>query len=100
MTSNRTVGAAFLAAPRAKIGADGYATLNAAYDMASTTGATTILTLDTELTESLTMNKEKEIAISGGWNADYNARTGVPTTLAGVLSIGLGSLTIDGLAIR
>jgi hypothetical protein len=100
MTSNRTVGAAFLAAPRAKIGADGYATLNAAYDTASTTGTTTILTLDTELTESLTMNKEKEIAISGGWNADYNARTGVPTTLAGVLSIGLGSLTIDGLAIR
>jgi hypothetical protein len=67
---------------------------------AATSGTTTILTLDAELKESLNMDKGKEIAISGGWNTAYSARTGIPTTLAGLLAIGSGSLTIDGLAIK
>lgn len=40
------------------------------------------------------------VAGSGGWNAAYSASTGVQTTLAGVLAIGSGSLTIDALAIK
>jgi hypothetical protein len=100
MSSDRTVNAAFIAAPTAKIGANGYATLNEAYAAAAATGKTTILTLDTVLNEGLYMDKGKDIAISGGWNAAYNTRTGVATILAGDLAINSGSLTIDGLAIK
>jgi hypothetical protein len=100
MTSDKNVSVAFIVAPMAKIGADGYDTLNKAYAAASSTGTTAIKTLDAELKESLNMDKGKEIAISGGWNAAYNTRTGLPTTLVGLFTINSGSLTIDGLAIK
>ncbi len=100
MTTDRTVTASFTTAPRAKIGANGYATLNEAYAAASPAGAATILTLDTDLMEDLYMDKGKDITITGGYNASYSNRTGNPTGLVGVLAILSGSLTVDGLAIK
>ena len=56
------------------------------------------LTLDTLLTESLTVNKQ--LVIHGGYNATYIGRTGNPTVLKGTLTIGTGSLVVDGVAVR
>lgn len=100
MTIGRIVNAAFIAAPRARIGENGYASLNEAYGAASLTGTTTILTLDADLPEGLVMDKGKNIVLIGGYNAYYRARTGILTGLAEALSIVSGSLTVDGLMIR
>jgi len=101
MTTNREVTALFsLTAPKAKIGTTGYISLNAAYTAASTPGPTTILALDAELTENLSIGSGKQINLVGGYNAAFNGRTGNPTMLKGILTIATGSLTVDGLAVR
>jgi parallel beta-helix repeat protein len=86
-------------APRAMIGDVGYTTLNEAYNAASSSGTTTIKTLDTDLAEALLMDQGKEIILIGGYNAGFTARTGIPTVVGGV-TIANGSLTVDGVAIR
>jgi hypothetical protein len=101
MTTNREVTALFtLTAPKAKIGTTGYISLNAAYTAAPTPGPTTILALDAELTENLSIGSGKQINLVGGYNAAFNGRTGNPTMLKGILTIATGSLTVDGLAVR
>jgi hypothetical protein len=98
MIADKTVIATYTAAPRAKIGSAEYSSLKAAYDVAPKAGVTTILTLDALLTESLTVNKQ--LIIVGGQNITYTGRTGQPTELKGTLTIGKGSLIVDGLAVR
>jgi hypothetical protein len=101
MTTDREVTALFtLTAPKAMIGTTGYISLNAAYTAALTPGTTTILALDAELDEDLAMGSGKDIILIGGHNSAFNGRTGNPTILKGLLTIGNGSLTVDGLAIR
>jgi parallel beta-helix repeat protein len=99
VTANKDVSIEFVTAPKAKIGNAGYTTIFEAYDSASISTKTTIKTLDTDLAEALIMDKGKEIILMGGYNSDYNARTGIPTTLNGV-TVATGSLTVDRLAIR
>jgi hypothetical protein len=98
MDSNKTVSATLTPADRARISTTGYPTLNAAYSAAPSTGVTTILTLDAVLNESLTVNKL--LNIIGGYKAVYSGRTGNPTVLQGILTIGTGSLAVDGLAVK
>ncbi|NVN90186.1 MAG: hypothetical protein HXX11_06240 [Desulfuromonadales bacterium] len=100
MADDRNVNAVFTLAPKAMIGLNGYPSLNAAYSAATTPGATTILTLDAELLESLDMRSGAEIVLMGGYNTTYNGRTGIPTRLKGLLTVGSGKLTVDGLAIK
>ncbi len=88
----------FTVAPKAMIGATGYASLNAAYSSAAS-GAVIYL-LGTDLAESLIMDKGKDIMLAGGYSADYSARTGTPTTLKGVLIISTGHLSVDGLVVK
>jgi len=80
----------------AKIGAVEYCSLNAAYNAASS--GDTIWTLDALLNESLTVNKL--LKLIGSYNLTYSGRTGNPTALQGILTIGTGSLNVDGLAVR
>ena len=82
----------------ARIGAIEYPTLNTAYQAAPDQGVTTILTVNALLNESLTVNKL--LKIIGGHNLNYSGRTGQPTELQGILTIGIGSLTVDGLAVK
>jgi hypothetical protein len=101
MAADREVTALFtLTAPKAMIGTTGYISLNAAYTAAPTPGPTTILALDAELPEDLAVGSGKEIILIGGYNTAFNARSGNPTILKGLLTIGNGSLTVDGLAVR
>ena len=80
----------------ARIGVVEYPTLNAACQAASS--GDSILTLDALLNESLTVNKL--IKIIGGYNLTYSGRTGNPTALKGILTIGTGNLTVEGMAVR
>jgi hypothetical protein len=82
----------------ARIGAVEYPTLNAAYNAAPAAGVTTIMTQDALLNESLTVNKL--LKIIGGYNITYTGRTGQPTELEGILTIGTGTLTVEGVAVR
>lgn len=95
MTGDKTTTATYTAAPKAKIGTAPYTSLNGAY-LAAVNGAE-IWALDTELVESLTINKT--LTLIGGYNLTYTGRTG-STVLHGTLTIGTGNLTVDGVEIR
>lgn len=99
MITTRSVTATFTKAPKAKIGEAPFETLNLAYIGAAASGST-ILVLDTELTESLNMNSGKAITLKGGYKADYSGKSGLQTVLKGVLTIGTGSLIVEGITIK
>jgi hypothetical protein len=46
------------------------------------------------------MGNGKDIILIGGYDAAFSGRTGNPAILAGLLTIGAGSLTVDGLAVK
>lgn len=97
MSDDTSVTALYTAASKARIGLDGYASINAAYTASPSTGSTTILVLNDLLQENLTINKN--IILNGGYNATYSGKTG-STKLKGTLLIRSGSLTVNGLIIR
>lgn len=72
-------------------------TLQQAYDTALP-GAT-IMAWALEYNENLVCGVNKEITLSGGYNGGYTDNPGM-TTLHGVLTIGLGTLVADRLAVR
>jgi hypothetical protein len=98
LTSDAACTATFTRAPNARINTTDYSSLTDAYKAAQS--GDTIQALATELVESLTMNLGTNLLMTGGYKADYNGPSGNPTTLKGMLTIGNGSLTVEGLAIR
>ena len=100
LPSDKSVTATFTRAPNAMIGSVGYATVNEAYKIAPVAGEATILTLDTELAESLTLDRGISVKLMGGYKAEYLSRSVTPTVLKGKLTIGTGSLIVDGVAVR
>jgi len=98
MNNDKSVTATFTLAPKAMIGAVGYDSLNYAYSGAAATA--TMLVLGSEHIENLTMDGGKYITVKGGYKADYLGKGDLPTVLKGVLTIGTGSLTVDGVTIR
>ena len=99
MNATKSVIAIFNKIPATMIDTTGYDSLNQAYAAASSTVTTTITVLDVKLVESLNMNGGKKIVLKGGYNQDYQTRSGLPTTLQGTLSISSGKLTADRLAV-
>ena len=98
VTADTSVTATFNAAPKAMIGSTGYTSLATAY--AAATNNAEILLLDTELLENLTMNRGIAILLKGGYRADYLGRSGQPTVVKSFVTIGSGSLTVDGLGVK
>jgi len=99
MAADRAAIATFTPAPRSKIGLNGYDSLAAAYAAAGTSD--TILLLDTEMPDAgFTLDRGKSITLKGGYRNDYSGRSGLPSTLRGVLSISTGSLTLENLVVR
>ncbi|QOX79605.1 DUF1566 domain-containing protein [Trichlorobacter lovleyi] len=98
MSANRYVTANFNQAPKARVDAVGYDTLTAAYT-GSTTGAE-ILAREVEFQEDWLLNRDIVVAFKGGFNAAFSTNTGFYTTLAGSLTIGNGSLSIENLLIK
>jgi hypothetical protein len=98
MDTARTVIANFVLAPKAMIGTIGYPSLNLAY-AAAVSGAT-IRTLDADLEEVLNMAAGTSIILEGGYKADFSGKSGTPTILKGPLTVGTGSLTVEGITIK
>jgi hypothetical protein len=46
------------------------------------------------------MGSGKDIILIGGYDNAFSVRSGNPTILAGLLTVGAGSLTVDGLAVK
>lgn len=98
MDTDKSVMATFSLAPRSKIAIDaptGYDTLIDAYNNASSS----IFSMNSEFTGDWTLDGSKDIFLIGGYQADYNSRTGF-TTQIGKLTIKGGSLRVDGFKIR
>lgn len=101
MNVAKAVTATFTDADRARVvGGKGFSSLAAAYLEAAKSASATIKTLDTTLNENLTMDKPVAIMLTGGWNATFGSKSGMPTLLNGGLMIGSGSLTVDELTIK
>jgi len=99
MGANRSISATFSLLPKAKIlGGLGYGSITGAY-LASVAGDA-ILVLDGEHEESLNLNLPKDIKLLGGYDQTFNALSGNPTTLNGVMTIIDGSVIVDTLVLK
>jgi hypothetical protein len=101
LDSNKSVSATFNPAPKAKIGATEYGTLNAAYLAAynAPEPGATINLLEIVLTEDLVVIG-KDIVLVGGHSGDYQTRSGLPTIVKGKLTVKGGSVRTDGVVVR
>jgi hypothetical protein len=99
LTSDRSVTADFTAAPNARVGENGYATLSSAY--AATTGGSVIKARSVTFTESLILDKSRELFLEGGYNAPYDCNNCTENTiLRGSLTVERGRVILDNLTIR
>jgi uncharacterized repeat protein (TIGR02543 family) len=97
VTANQTITANF--APLTalvKIGATNYATLQAAYNAAST-GQTIEISAGPN-TGTLLANRPVDIFISGGWNSGFTVNTGM-TTIHSITTINNGSVKVSGVSV-
>jgi hypothetical protein len=97
MSTSKSVAAAFVLAPKAKIGTTGYSLLSDAY--LAPGSILEILSLDDVLAGDFTLYQDKAIKLMGGWNAAYLARSG-QTVINGKLTIQKGSLRVNGVIVR
>ena len=98
MTTNRSVSASFIAAPKVKIGDAAYSTLLAACTVAG--NGTTILAREIEFPEDLIFGTGSNAILKGGFDAAFSANAGNYSTINGSLKIRKGCLTVDHLRIR
>lgn len=98
MDSQKAVTAIFNFTPKTKIGANGYTSLTSAYT-AATTGST-IIALDTEMPENLTLDQNKMVTLKGGYSTDFTTRSGLTTVLKGTLRISSGRINMEGFVVR
>jgi hypothetical protein len=98
MNAAKSVTATFTQAPMAKniTKSTDHATLTAA--IASADPNDVIHTLDTQLDGAVTINKA--INLIGGWNATYLGKSGLPTTLNGILTILNGDSTAETVVVK
>ena len=63
-------------------------------------GNAQIMLLDTDLLESLAVNRGIAVTLKGGYHADYSSRSGQPSELNGPLTIRSGRLTADRVTVK
>jgi hypothetical protein len=98
MNGAKTVTAAFSLAPKIKLdlnATSGYDIFADAYSNSSAN----LYSMNSILVENWSLAGGKTITLNGGYQADYQARTGY-TVLNGKLSIKSGKLQVDGLKVR
>ena len=98
MTANRSVNAAFVAAPNARIGNASYDTLSTACTAAG--NGATILARGIEFSEDLIFQSGNNVILKGGYGATFSSNAGSYTALRGSLKIRRGRLTADRLLMR
>uniref|UniRef100_A0A831UBJ9 Fibronectin type-III domain-containing protein n=1 Tax=Geobacter metallireducens TaxID=28232 RepID=A0A831UBJ9_GEOME len=76
-----------------------FSTLAEAYAGASTSGPVTLEAQDHEFVGDITLNKTIALTLKGGFNGGYISRPGY-SRIRGVLTVGRGSLTVDGVVVK
>jgi hypothetical protein len=97
MDTAKAVTATFSAAPKVKIGATDYSSIQAAYDVAS--DRTVIDLLNDVNVGTLNANKAMTITLSGGHNAGYTAQA-VSTEISGPVTLRSGTVIFDRVTVR
>jgi hypothetical protein len=104
MSENRAVTANFIMKDYVRlgtasaIGTTPYGTLNLAYAAADT--GQVIRALAREFEEDLSLDRTVNITLQGGYVSDFGGSRSGSTTLNGTLTVGLGSLVVDGLVVK
>lgn len=97
MTTDRSATATFSLIPRARVGIIPYGTLTSAY--AAVPGGGMLEAQALTFVENLVLDRSVTFTLRGGYAADYLSRPGF-TSLDGVLTVGSGAVTVDGLIIK
>jgi M6 family metalloprotease-like protein len=100
MDASRSVTASFALVGKVRIGAVGYNTLQAAHAAAAPASSTTIKARRDPAFDDGTLTISKPIILKGGYDMGYTSNADAFSTLAGTLTIGSGSLTVENLIIR
>lgn len=100
MDSAKNVIATFTAAPKAKVLAKGFTSLQAAYDDSLTTNNSIIKLLEGSLAGTFsTGTKGITVTIEGGYNATYTTNTS-ETTIQGPVTLQSGTVRMEGIIIK
>jgi hypothetical protein len=75
----------------------GYSDIQAAYDAAAS--GNTVQAIATNFSQNLTFNNNVAVALSGGYDSTFMTAPAL-TTVSGSLTIGNGSLTIEGMVLQ
>ncbi|OGU06611.1 MAG: hypothetical protein A2075_08490 [Geobacteraceae bacterium GWC2_58_44] len=97
MTTDRTVDAAFNAAPNVKVGDASYQTLQAACTAAG--DGATVRAREMEFVENLVFG-HRQVRLKGGYNAPFSSNDGHYTIIRGSLKLRNGPLRVDKILIR
>ena len=99
MNGSQSVAATFTAAPKVKVGAKEFSTLQAAYDDVATTDGAVILMLDGVDPGPLTAGHAVTVTLSGGHNAEYTTQTGM-TILQEKILVQKGTVVCDRVTVK
>ena len=99
MDGPKTVSAAFEAAPKVKVGAKGFATLQAACDDAATANNSLIKLLEGNLGGALAAGRSITVTLEGGDNAAYSA-VNTKTTIQAPVALSAGTVRMNGIVIH
>ncbi len=99
MNGTKNITATFTAAPKVKVGAKGFSTLQAAYDDSATTTGAVIKLLEGTLTGNFTAGRGIAVKLEGGYNAAYDAVT-AETTIQGAVKVRAGTVRMKRINVR
>jgi hypothetical protein len=99
MNAAKTVTVTFTAAPKIKVGAKAFSTLQSAYDDTATTNGSVIKLLEGFLANPLTAGRGIVVKVEGGYNASYSAIDS-DTTIAGPVKIKAGTVRMKGVKVK
>ena len=97
MATDKNVTITFIAAPKVKVGIKEFTTLQNAYNDSKTISGSVIQML-IGYSGSLTANRDISVTISGGYNAQYGAQSGM-TTVQGSVTGQVGTIIFDRVVI-
>ncbi len=99
MTSNKGVTATFTAAPKVRVGAKEFVTLQAAYDDTATTNSSVIRMLGGTLAGPFIAGRNSGVTLEGGYDAAY-AAVGGWTVLQSPVVLKSGRVLLKGITVR
>lgn len=97
MTANRNATATFTLIPKARVNGVPFGTIASAYAAINLSGIIEAQAIT--FVENLNLNRGSAVTLQGGYDSAYSSRIG-PAVLNGTLTVGTGSLVVDGLVIQ